>query len=135
VPCFSSVDCLTDQFGMLLLMCSPFVLGVPRRTTGEANQPSGQQVSWFPSSTTMHQPPQPSAQPSTSNILRQPVMTTPQAIANTLGRCATNSTHAPSHRMGSGIAYNSPAPHLRNFVNLVQPSRGGATSFDRQLQL
>ncbi|TKW40413.1 hypothetical protein SEVIR_1G244800v4 [Setaria viridis] len=109
--------------------------GAPRRTTREPNQPSGQQVSLFPSSATMYQSPQPSAQPSTNNFLRQPVMTTPQAIANTLGRPATNLTHAPSRLMGAGIAYNAPPPHLRNFVNLLQPSRGGAAGFDRQLQL
>uniref|UniRef100_K3Z088 Uncharacterized protein n=1 Tax=Setaria italica TaxID=4555 RepID=K3Z088_SETIT len=96
--------------------------GAPRRTTREPNQPSGQQVSLFPSSATMYQSPQPSAQPSTNNFLRQPVMTTPQAIANTLGRPATNLTHAPSRLMGAGIAYNAPPPHLRNFLRLATVS-------------
>ncbi|CAN6245173.1 unnamed protein product [Urochloa humidicola] len=109
--------------------------GTPRRTMSEPNEPSGQQVSRLPSSATMYQLPQPATQPSTSNFLRQPVMITPQAIGNTLGRSGTNLTHGPSGLMGAGIAYHAPPPHLRNFVNLLQPPRGGAASFDRRLKL
>ncbi|CAL4886613.1 unnamed protein product [Urochloa decumbens] len=106
--------------------------GTPRRTMSESNEPSGQQVLRLPSSATTYQSPQPAMQPSTNNFLRQPVMTTPQAIGNTLGRSGTNLTHAP---MGAGIAYHAPPPHLRNFVNLLQPPQGAAASFDRRLQL
>ncbi|CAL5020804.1 unnamed protein product [Urochloa decumbens] len=106
--------------------------GTPRRTMSEPNEPSGQQVLRLPSSATTYQSPQPAMQPSTINFLRQPVMTTPQAIGNTLGRSGTNLTHAT---MGAGMAYHAPPPHLRNFVNLLQPPQGAAASFDRRLQL
>ena len=111
-----------------------FVLGAPTR---ESNQLSGQQVLQFSSSATMYQSPQHAAQPSTNNFLRQPVMTSPQAVANTsgTGRSATSLTHAPSGLMGAGVAYHSPPPHLRAFVNMLQPSHGGDASFDRQVHL
>jgi len=109
-------------------------IGAPTR---EPNQLSGQQVLQFSSSATMYQSPQHAAQPSTNNFLRQPVMTSPQAVANTsgTGRSATSLTHAPSGLMGAGVAYHSPPPHLRAFVNMLQPSHGGDASFDRQVHL
>ncbi|KAF8768885.1 hypothetical protein HU200_007449 [Digitaria exilis] len=106
----------------------------PRRLTGEPNQPSGQQVSQFPSSAIMYQPPHPAVQPSRNNFLRQSHMTAPQAIANTLGRSATNITHGPSGLAGAGIVYHGQPPHLQTFANQLRP-HGGAASFDRQLQL
>lgn len=109
-------------------MCSHFVSGAPRRTTTEANQPSSQHGLWFPSSATMYQSPQPAAQPSTNNLLRQPFMTTPQAVANTWGGSATNLTHAPSGFMGTGIPYLALPPDLRAFVNQMPPSRGAAAA-------
>ena len=100
-------------------MCLPFVLGAPTR---EPNQPSGQQVLQFSSSASMYQSPQHAAQPSTNNFLRLPVMTSPQAVANTSGRSATSLTHGPSRLMGAGAAYHAPPPHLRTFANLLRPS-------------
>ena len=102
-------------------MCLPFVLGAPTR---EPNQPSGQQVLQFSPSASMYQSPQHAAQPSTNNFLRQPVMTSPQAVANTsgTGRSATSLTHAPSGLMGAGAAYHAPPPHLQAFANLLRPS-------------
>ena len=96
-----------------------FVLGAPTR---EPNQPSGQQVLQFSSSASMYSSPQHAAQPSTNNFLRLPVMTLPQAVANTSGRSATSLTHGPSGLMGAGAAYHAPPPHLQAFANLLRPS-------------
>ncbi|WVZ74545.1 hypothetical protein U9M48_022714 [Paspalum notatum var. saurae] len=104
--------------------------GAPRTTTRVPNQPSAQQVWRFPVSATMSQPPQTSAELSTNNFIRQPFMATPQAIANTLARPATNFMHAPSGVMGAGT-YHALPPHVQAFVNLLPASRGAAASFDR----
>jgi len=129
-------------------MCSHFVSGAPWRTTAEANQPSWQRGLGFPESATTYQSPQPSAQPSTNNFLGLPFMTTPQAVANTLGGSATNlTTHAPSGVMGTGIPYptqmHAPSgvmgtgipyharllpPDLQAFVNQMPPSRAAAAA-------